>query len=40
MPLRYVDPHKKRGLIYRADERFARSRAGQLLARIVPRIDP
>ena len=40
MPLRYVDPHKKRGLIYRADERFARSRAGQFLAHRVARIDP
>jgi deazaflavin-dependent oxidoreductase (nitroreductase family) len=41
VPLRYVDPHKKRGLMYRADVRLGRSRAGQFLARrVVPRIDP
>jgi deazaflavin-dependent oxidoreductase (nitroreductase family) len=28
MPLRYVDPNKKRGLLYRAYVRFARTRLG------------
>jgi deazaflavin-dependent oxidoreductase (nitroreductase family) len=41
MPLRYVDPNKKRGRIYHVNVRFARSRAGQFLARhVTPRIDP
>ena len=41
MPLRHVNPHKKRGRIYTASVRFARSRPGQFLARhIAPRIDP
>jgi deazaflavin-dependent oxidoreductase (nitroreductase family) len=41
MPLRYVDPHKKRGRLYRANVRFGRSRAGQFLARhIARRSDP
>ncbi|MGH2371408.1 MAG: nitroreductase/quinone reductase family protein [Mycobacterium sp.] len=40
MPLHYVDPHKKRGRVYRTLERFGRSRAGQFIARHVsPRID-
>jgi deazaflavin-dependent oxidoreductase (nitroreductase family) len=41
MPLRYVDPHKKRGPVYAAMVRFARSRTGQLLVRrVAARIDP
>ena len=41
MPLRYVDPNRKRGRWYRASVRFGRSRAGQFLARhITPRTDP
>ena len=28
MPLRYVDPNRKRNWIYRADMRFGRTRAG------------
>ena len=41
MPLRYVDPHKKRGRLYRANVRFGRSRAGQFMARHVARhTDP
>ena len=41
VPLRYVDPHKKRGRLYRANVRFGRSRAGQFIARHVARhTDP
>ena len=41
MSLRYVDPHRKRGPIYKAMVRFGRSRAGQLYIRhIAARIDP
>ncbi len=41
MPLRYVDPNKKRGLVYRASVRFGRSAAGQFVARhIARRTDP
>ena len=41
MPLRYVDPHKKRGRLYRISERFGGSRPGQWTARHVSaRIDP
>ncbi len=41
MPLRYVDPHKKRGRFYRANVDFGRSPAGQFVARhISRRTDP
>jgi len=41
VPLRYVDPHKKRGRLYRATIDFGRSRAGQFIARHVARhTDP
>jgi deazaflavin-dependent oxidoreductase (nitroreductase family) len=41
VPLRYVDPHKKRGRVYRASVRFGRSRAGQFMARhIASHTDP
>jgi deazaflavin-dependent oxidoreductase (nitroreductase family) len=41
MPLRYVDPTKKRGRGYAAVESFARSRPGQFVARhVFWRIDP
>lgn len=41
MPLRYVDPHKPRGPLYRASVRFGRSRAGQFIARHIARhTDP
>lgn len=41
MPLRYVDPHKKRGRLYRASVRFGRSPVGQFVARHVARhTDP
>lgn len=41
MPLRYVDPHRRQGRIYRAEMRFVRTRAGQFLGRhIHPRVDP
>src|SRR6478672_7406330 len=41
MPLRYVDPHKKRGPIYRATVRFGRTRAGLFLGHhFSPRVDP
>jgi deazaflavin-dependent oxidoreductase (nitroreductase family) len=41
MPLRYVDPNKKRGPVYAAMERFGRSRTGQAFVRYVgARIDP
>ena len=41
MPLRYVDPNKKRGRLYRVSERFGRSRPGQWFARhISARLDP
>ncbi|MBX7433466.1 nitroreductase family deazaflavin-dependent oxidoreductase [Mycobacterium sp. Y57] len=41
MPLHYVDPNKKRGVIYRANEWFSRTRFGQAYA-LGPgsRIDP
>ncbi len=41
MPLRYVDPNKKRGRGYAAIESFARSGPGQFVARhVFWRIDP
>jgi deazaflavin-dependent oxidoreductase (nitroreductase family) len=41
MPLYYVDPNKKRGLLYRANVRFARTRLGLAYGlRVAPRIDP
>lgn len=41
MALRYVDPHQKRGPLYRANVDFGRSRAGQFIARHVARhTDP
>ncbi len=41
VPLRYVDPHKKRGPLYRANVGFGRSRAGQFIARHIARhTDP
>ncbi|MGA7050867.1 MAG: nitroreductase/quinone reductase family protein [Mycobacterium sp.] len=41
MPLHYVDPNKRRGFIYRANERFSRSPLGQAYAvRFGSRIDP
>jgi deazaflavin-dependent oxidoreductase (nitroreductase family) len=41
VPPRYVDPHKKRGPVYRASVSFGRSRAGQFIARhIARRTDP
>ncbi len=41
VPLRYVDPSKKRGGVYRASVRFGRSRAGQFVARHIARhTDP
>jgi deazaflavin-dependent oxidoreductase (nitroreductase family) len=41
MPLRHVDPHEKRGPIYRANVGFGRTRAGLFLGRHVsPRVDP
>jgi deazaflavin-dependent oxidoreductase (nitroreductase family) len=41
MPLRYVDPNSKRGPIYNASVRFARTRAGQFIGHhLTPRIDP
>ena len=41
MPLHYVDPHKKKGRFYKAQESFSRSRPGQFLAHhLWPRIDP
>src|SRR5437868_2434235 len=41
MPLRYVDPNKKRGTVYTAMERFGRSRTGQAFVRHVgARVDP
>ena len=41
MPLRYVDPHKKRGRWYRAFEGFIRSRSGELSVRhLFSHIDP
>ncbi len=41
MPLRYVDPHKKRGRLYRANVGLGRSRVGQFVARhIARRTDP
>jgi deazaflavin-dependent oxidoreductase (nitroreductase family) len=39
--LRYVDPSEKRGRMYHAGVRFARSSTGRFLARhVLPRIDP
>ena len=41
MPVHYVDPNKKRGPLYRAFVRFARTRLGLAFGlRIAPRIDP
>ncbi|MGE2730140.1 nitroreductase/quinone reductase family protein [Mycolicibacterium vaccae] len=41
MPLRYVDPHRRRGSKYQQGVRFGRSRVGQFLARHVARhTDP
>jgi deazaflavin-dependent oxidoreductase (nitroreductase family) len=41
MPLRYADPNKKRGPIYKANVRFGRTRAGLFLGRhFSPRLDP
>jgi deazaflavin-dependent oxidoreductase (nitroreductase family) len=41
VPLRYVDPHKKRGPRYQSGVRFGRSRFGQFVARhIARRTDP
>ena len=41
MPLRYVDPHKKRGRRYQAGVRFGRSWVGQFVARhVARRTDP
>jgi len=41
MPLRYVDPHRKRGRRYHQGVRFGRSRVGQFMARhIARRTDP
>ena len=41
VPPRYVDPHKMRGPLYRANVRFGRSRAGQFIARHIARhTDP
>ena len=40
MPLRYVDPNKTHGPVYRASVRFGRSRPGQFVGRrIQPRVD-
>jgi deazaflavin-dependent oxidoreductase (nitroreductase family) len=41
VPLRYVDPHKKRGRWYRANVGLGRSRVGQFVARHIARhTDP
>jgi deazaflavin-dependent oxidoreductase (nitroreductase family) len=41
MPLRYVDPAKKRGRMYKLNVRFGRSRVGQFIARHIARhTDP
>lgn len=41
MPLRYVDPHRRRGQRYEQGVRFGRSRIGQFMARhIARRTDP
>ncbi len=41
MPLRYVDPHRKRRQFYQIAEKFGRSPAGQWFARHVStRLDP
>ncbi len=41
MPLRYVDPHRKRGRAYQRGVRFGRSSVGQFLARhVARRTDP
>jgi deazaflavin-dependent oxidoreductase (nitroreductase family) len=41
MPLRYVDPNKKHGPIYKANVRVGRTRAGIFLGRhLSPRVDP
>jgi deazaflavin-dependent oxidoreductase (nitroreductase family) len=41
MPLRYVNPNKSRGRLYRANVRFGRSRPGQFIARHIARhTDP
>jgi deazaflavin-dependent oxidoreductase (nitroreductase family) len=41
VPLRYNDPNKKRGPIYRASAQFGRTRPGLWLGRhFSPRVDP
>jgi deazaflavin-dependent oxidoreductase (nitroreductase family) len=41
MPLRYVDPNKKHGPLYRANVWFGRTSAGRFLGRhFSPRVDP
>jgi deazaflavin-dependent oxidoreductase (nitroreductase family) len=41
VPLRYVDPYKKRGRLYKANVNFGRSRAGQFIASHIARhTDP
>jgi len=41
MPLRYVDPHRRRGQRYEQGVQFGRSRIGQFLARhVARRTDP
>ena len=41
MPLRYVDPHRRRGDRYQQGVRFGRSRVGQFIARhVARRTDP
>jgi deazaflavin-dependent oxidoreductase (nitroreductase family) len=41
MPLRYVDPHRRRGRRYEQGVRFGRSRIGQFIARhVARRTDP
>ncbi len=41
MPLQYVDPHRKRGRLYRASTSLGRSRPGQWFARhVARRVDP
>ncbi len=41
MPLRYVDPHRRRGRGYHQGVRFGRSKVGQFMARhIARRTDP
>ncbi|WP_072843818.1 nitroreductase family deazaflavin-dependent oxidoreductase [Rhodococcus tukisamuensis] len=41
MPLRYIDPTRRHGRLYKLSERFGRTRAGQAFARhVVVRSDP